>query len=130
FALPDTGGTWTRGPVRLTLLPPRRVPAKRPFTLFYEIYGLPKATRYRTEIRVVAARRPGLGARLRSRLGGPPVAITLRFDGEAEYAMPGVVQELRRITVRMKQGWYRLRVNVTNLETGAEATGERAFEVF
>lgn len=130
FALPDGGGTWTRGPVSLTLLPPRRVPAKRPFTLFYEIYGLPKATRYRTEIRVVAARRLGVWARLRSRLGGSPVGIALRFDGEAEHAMPGVVQELRRITVQMKPGWYRLRVRVTNLETGVDAASERAFEVF
>lgn len=44
--------------------------------------------------------------------------------------MPGVVQELRRLTVQMKPGWYRLRVSVTNLETSVKATSERAFEVF
>jgi hypothetical protein len=122
FALPGAQGGWTRGDVSLALLPTSQFP-QGSFEIYYEIYNLPGATRYATEVAVERVADPR---------GQPPEArlpVQARFTGEAATLADGSVRELRRVDATLPRGSYRLTVTVTDLERGASATRSRIFQV-
>lgn len=131
IAEPADSGAWQRGAVRLALLPPRELPGRPAFTLFYEVYNLAPGSSYSTEITLERADGGGgLFAKLK-RLVGSGAPIRLRFTGVAppEASTTVGVQERRRIEADLGEGRYRVRVVVTDLATGERATREELFLV-
>jgi hypothetical protein len=121
------GGTWRRGAVQLGLVPPRQFQENTALTVFYEVYNIANDAPYRTEIVLKPTDGGGLVGGIRKLFGGGD-DLTLRFEGLARSA-GGVMQEARRVTPALKAGRYEIRVNVTNLVTGAVATRETRFIV-
>jgi GWxTD domain-containing protein len=120
------GGTWQRGQVRLSLVPLAQFPAGAPFALYYEIYNLPEAEPYRTDVRIEAV--TGAAGKIKSFLGGKR-ALRFSFNGQAAVHDVAGVQELRQLQSQLPPGRYRVHVAVTRLATGAATSGEREFEV-
>jgi len=121
FAEPDTVGTWKRGEVSLALVPSDQF-REGTFNVFYELYNLPKDTPYRTEIIIEPVR-----GSIRRLFGSDP--IRLRFDGVSTAGPDGVLQELRRVTVPMRKGQYRMTIVVKNLASGEETRKQREFSI-
>jgi hypothetical protein len=121
------GGTWRRGDVQLGLVPPRQFAENSALTVFYEVYNLPENAPYRTEIELKPTDGSGLFGGIRKLFGGKN-GLTLRFEGVARPGANGV-QEVRRVTPSLPAGRYEIRVNVTNLATGATATRQTRFIV-
>lgn len=119
---PEVEGGWERGDVSLALLPTSQFP-ESDFEVYYEIYNLPPATRYATEIAVeeVDAR----GRRLAG--GGGPVR--LRFSGASPAWSGDVVRELRRVEAELDEGRYRLTVTIRSERTGETVSRSRLFHV-
>jgi len=122
-------GTWERGDAKLALVPPRQFPENRPLTLFYELYNLPAATPYRTEITLSPTDKgAGLGS-IKKLFGGSSGNVKLSFDGTARVDDLGRVQETRKVTTQMKPGRYKVVVKVTNLQNQQVTTMEKLFVV-
>ncbi|MGQ0563109.1 MAG: hypothetical protein ACT443_14695 [Gemmatimonadota bacterium] len=116
FAL-DEDGPFVRGKARLDLVPPRQFRQNQPFRLFYEIYNLPAAGKYRTTLKFdVKESNPVV------RLFKGNTSVTLSFEGEATQA--GLVQEVRTLAPQIENGQVELTVTVTNLATGANASAK------
>lgn len=122
-------GAWHRGRASLQLLPPRRFQSDQPFTVFYEIYGLPADAPYETRVIVEQTESGGLWNGIKRIFGGGGPPVELRFEGRAAPDSLGRVQEIRRVTASLDDGRYRVRVLVRNLETGESAEVERLFIV-
>jgi len=126
LGVPGDGGNWRRGATQLTVMPIGEF-AAGDFRVFYEIYNLLEDAPYRTEITVEPVR-DGLGRILDLLPGADPV-IQLRFDDIARPAANGAVQELRSVESDLEPGQYRIRVQVTNLETNSTVLNTRLFSV-
>lgn len=123
-------GSWTRGNVRLALVPPRQFTEKEPISFFYELYNLPEGSPYRTEI--VLTPEDGLRGftRIRRLFGGSDGSMRLTFDGTAQpNTETGAIQELRRVTVDLKPGRYKVNILVTSLQTQQTTTTEKRFQI-
>ena len=114
---PETRSGWRRGSVELALLPTGQFPDSE-FDVYYEIYNLPAAHRYQTEVSVQHVDTRGIPQ-------GDPA--TVRFQGVAPRG--AFVQELRRIDTALPRGKHRLTVVVTDLISGATASRSRTFTV-
>ncbi len=121
LAAPDSGGSFTRDGVALSLVPTREFPGGA-FRIFYEVYNLTPDAAYQTDVRI---ERPRGG--LRKLLGGGTV-LTLRFQGSASLR-DSLLPELRRVDTSLDPGDYRIRVRVTDSATGQSAEQQRAFTV-
>jgi len=119
LGLPDAAEGWQRRDATLALIPTSRFPESS-FDVYYEIYNLPYADWYDTEVSVARLNREG-------EVRGDPV--TLRFSDESVADEDDVLSELRRVGTSLDRGRYRLTVTVTNQRTGETATQERRFEV-
>lgn len=123
-------GEWMRGNARLELMPPRQFAANEPFRVFYEVYNLRADAAYRTEITVEATEGGGIIGAVKRLFGGRARTINVAFDDVApDVRFRGGVQELRDLQVQLDPGRYRMRVEVTELESGRAATRERLFIV-
>ncbi|MGD8277697.1 MAG: hypothetical protein PVH00_06710, partial [Gemmatimonadota bacterium] len=129
LAEPDSAGDWTRGATRLALTLPRRYPPGRPFTLFYEVYNLATAARYRTHVRVESAGGGGLFGGIKRLFGGGGPKIDVRYEDIADPDADGVIQEVRRVDTGLPPGRYRMRVTVENVATGERAESVAEFRV-
>jgi hypothetical protein len=125
IAEPDAG-TWQRGEARLGLVPPRQFLEGAPVRLFYELYNLPAATSYRTEIAISPIERVG---RLKRLLGASDGTVRFSFDGIASPGADGILQESRKVSTEIRPGRYRVSVKVTNLANNQSTTGETKFVV-
>lgn len=123
LAEPDNEGGFVRGPHRLALVPAQVFPGGR-FRVFYELYDVPAAARYRTELSIEPAER-GLGSRLLGRGKG----VSLRFDEEAPDPGAGTLYQLREITAPVEPGTYVLRIRITSPEWKGSIERERRFTV-
>ncbi len=128
LAEPDNG-TWQRGDAKLGLVPPRQFMEGRPLKLFYEIYNLPAETQYRTEIVMEPVDGETGFGRLKKLFGGGGRGVQLQFDGVANPAADGTIQELRQVTAQVKPGKYRVTVRVTNLQDQQSVRSETMFVV-
>lgn len=126
LAAADSGGSWRRGAVALSFVPTREFPGGA-FRIFFEAYGLPADARYRTDI-TVDKLGGGIGRAISRLFGGGP-AVRLRFDEEAALDRDGVARALRSVETALPAGRYRIKVTLTNLETGEQAEQEREFTV-
>jgi len=118
LGLPGAVRGWTRRGVTLALLPTSQFPESA-FDVYYEIYDPTPGARYETELAVEP-------------LGGgedPGAPVRLRFEGDVPRTHDGIVGELRRVATALPEGAYRLRVTVTEPETGRSATTARTFAV-
>ena len=122
-------GTWERGAAKLALVPPRQFLESRPLTLFYELYNLPAATPYRTEISLAPTDKSGGLGNIKRLFGGKDGTMRLSFEGSARVDAAGRVQETRRVTTELKPGRYRVIVKVTNLQNQQVTTMEKQFVV-
>ncbi len=128
LAEPDRGA-WHRGEADLALVPPRQFQEGQPLTLFYELYNLPAATPYSTEIVLSpTAGSTGFG-KIKKLFGGSDGTVRLRFDGAADLNNASHVQEVRRITTELKQGKYRVQIRVTSLANQQVTTATKEFVV-
>lgn len=125
LAEPDSGGSFHRGDVALSLVPTREFPGGA-FQAYYEIYNLTPDATYTTEI-VVEKAGGGVGGFVRSLFGGGP-EVRLRFDGTAS-PLDALSRELRRVDTSLGAGDYRIHVQVTDHSTGLSAEREREFTV-
>lgn len=119
----DAAGTFRRGDVRLALAPRRVYQPAESFRLYYEVYGLPEGTRYRTRISI-EPRPGGVGERVKGWLGMGAPSIRLDLTGSAGAVHPVLgLQELRDVRAdSLEPGVYTLRVEITDLSTGDTAT--------
>jgi hypothetical protein len=99
-----TDGTWERGTAKLALVPPRQFLESRPLTLFYELYNLPDATPYKTEISLAPTDKSGGLGSIKKLFGGKDGSMRLSFEGSARVDALGRVQETRRVTTQLKPG--------------------------
>jgi hypothetical protein len=130
LAEPDEEGPLVRGTARLALVPGQRFtpgPDASAFRVFYEVYNLTEGARYETRVEV---ERVGQGIRhaVRGLFGGNR-PVELRFTGVAAPEEDGAVREARRVEMELAPSPYRLRVTVTDLETGSELVRERRFTI-
>ena len=116
---PDARSGWSRGDVRLALLPTSQFPASA-FDVYYEIYNLERGRPYTTEIAVERTDDPGETGDRRT---------MLRFFGEAETRADEALPELRRVEASLARGRYRLTVRITDLASGETAEKSRFFQV-
>lgn len=128
LAEPDPAGQWERGGARMTLSLPRAFRPERPFTVYYEVYGLADGAAYRTEVRVEPVDGRGVLDRVRGLFGRGPGAVDLRFEDVAA-PRDGTVAETRRLGTDLPPGDYRLTITVTDRATGVSATTGIRFEV-
>jgi hypothetical protein len=125
---PDSAGSWQRGDTRLTFALPRAFGPNRPFTVYYEVYGVTAEATYRTELRVEPVDGRGLLDRVRGLFGGGPGTIDLRFEDVAP-SRAGIIAETRRLGADLPPGHYRLFLGITDGATGQSAVTEIRFEV-
>jgi hypothetical protein len=129
LAEPDSTGDWIRGDLRLALTLPRTFRPGRPFQLFYEVYNLSAGAGYRTQLRVDPIDRGGLFNRVKRLFGGGPPHIDLRFEDTAAPDADGVVQEIRDMGTDLPPGRYRMRLTITDSQSGLSAETETTFDV-
>jgi len=127
LAADEPTGTWTRGDVVLSFMPARHFAAGSRLKLFYEIYGLPAGTAYRTGISLESEKQ-GAWRPVRELFGDRP-DLALRFEGAAQPDAGGTQQEVRVIQPDLRPGRYRIVIQVTNLATAEIATRERTFDL-
>ena len=114
----ETDG-WRRGDATIALLPTSHFPGSD-FTVFYEIYNLPRGRPYRTAITVQSVDERG---------NAVEESASVRFRGDSNAGADGTVRELRRVDTSLPRGKHRITVTVTDLATGASATRSRNFTV-
>jgi tetratricopeptide (TPR) repeat protein len=125
LAEPDSGGSFRRGDVALSLVPTREFPGGA-FQAYYEIYNLTPDGTYTTEVTVEKAG-GGVGGLVRGLFGGGP-EVQLRFDDVAS-PLDVLSRELRRVDTSLGAGDYRIRVRVTDHASGRSTEREREFTV-
>ena len=121
LGLPGAEIGWTRGNVTLALLPTSQFP-QGSFDVYYEVYNLPPATPYSTEISIQPLDGSG-DADDASR------TVRTRFSGESDARGSGSLRELRRVEATLERGPYRLTVSVTDDTTGRTVHNSREFHV-
>ena len=93
------GGNFSRGGRRITLMPFARFVDGR-FRMFYEVYNVPRDTRYRTQLLVEHS------------TGRPQDGVRLEFQDEAEPDADGVIRVLRSMGTELQPGLYRLTLRI------------------
>jgi len=120
----DVEEGWTRGEVKLALLPTGRLP-EGSFNLYYEIYNLPAGNSYRTEVTIERLEEDREGA-----LPGRVLdEVRTNFVGESTSGPDATLPELRRLDSRMSKGRYRLTVTIHDEVTGQKAERARLFQI-
>jgi len=125
LAEPDSGGSFRRGDIALGLVPTREFRGGA-FRAYYEIYNLTPDASFTTTIEVENVR-GGISRLVHGLFGGGPVA-RLRFDGIAP-PTGTLSRQLRRVDTELEPGNYRLRVRVTDRNTGRSTEKDREFTV-
>lgn len=125
LAAPDSGGSFRRGDVALSLVPTREFEGGA-FRTYYEVYNLMPDSAYSTEI-VIDKAGGGIGGFVRGLFGGGP-EVRLRFE-ETASPVAGLSAQLRRVDTSLEPGDYRIRVRITDRATGRTAEKEREFTV-
>jgi hypothetical protein len=93
------GGNFVRGGRRIALLPFAHSVDGR-FRVFYELYNVPRATKYKTQMLV-------------ERNGGRAQDGTrLEFEDEGEPDQDGVIRVLRTLGTELRAGQYRITIRV------------------
>ena len=123
---PDTTGGWKRGQVTLALVPTSAFPGGN-FSVYYEVYNLPRGNSYSTEITIERLDK-GTAAKLRDLLGGGE-DIRIRFSEESTAGPDHTLSELRAVQAQLGKGRYRLTVSVRDAVTGQVAKRSRIFRI-
>ncbi len=127
LAAPGETGSFRRGGIALRLVPTREYQGGA-FDVFYEVYNLAADHAYTTEL-LIEHQGGGIGRAVKRLFGGGGPAVRLRFEGVAQPESDGVVREIRSVESELSPGRYRVRILVTDGETGRSATRERPFTV-
>lgn len=109
FAAPDDG-SFIRGNARLALVPPRQFRQNEAFRIFYELYNMPRANPYKTEITFETVRGNVFAKLFKGRS-----KTTVSFEDAT--VTGDVVQELRTLIPEVESGEVRVTVKVTDLVT-------------
>jgi len=119
-----SGLVWTRARDTVLLNPLDRVPEGGTVELYYEVYGLTRASPYHTVVRLERVGGRSLFGRL---FGGGRAPVLLEFDAAAD----GPVTRVHRGVALgdAGRGTYRLSVTVTDPLTEQTVTRTRRFEV-
>jgi GWxTD domain-containing protein len=125
LAAPNTGGSFNRGVVSLSLVPWQAF-ERGEFRIFYELYNVSPGHPYTTEIRLESVGR-GVGGAVAGLLGKRP-AVSLRFDDVAP-ATGLVIQQVRDAQADPSPGEYKLTVTITDQRTGQKVSRERPVTV-
>lgn len=127
LATSDSAGGLRRGDVVIRPVPSAEFEGGE-LRVYYELYNLPPATLYTTELVIERVR--GVVTRTLTRLFGGDPAVKLRFEEEARDTVDGTQRELRRVTTGLEPGGYRLRVRVSSqASAGGVVVREREFAV-
>lgn len=127
LAAPGETGSFRRGSVALRLVPTREYRGGA-FDVFYEVYNLAADHAYTTEL-LIEHEGGGIGHAVKRLFGGGGPEVRLRFEGVAQLEADGVVREIRSIESELSPGRYRVRITLTDSETGRSTTRERPFTV-
>jgi hypothetical protein len=125
LAKANTGGSFNRGDVSLSLVPWQAF-ERGEFRIFYEIYNASPGERYTTELLLERAG-GGVGGAI-SKLFGNRTAVKLRFDDVAPQ-QGRVIQQVRDAQADPNPGDYRLTVTITDQRTGQKVTRVRPVTV-
>lgn len=109
FAAPNDG-SFIRGNAHLALVPPRQFRQNEPFRVFYELYNMPRANPYKTEITFETVRGNVFAKLFKGRS-----KTTVSFEDAT--VTGDVVQELRTLIPEVESGEVRVTIKVTDLAT-------------
>jgi GWxTD domain-containing protein len=103
-------GPFLRGNARLALVPPRQFRQNEPFRVFYELYNMPRANPYKTEITFETVRSNVFAKLFKGRS-----KTTVSFEDAT--VTGDAVQELRTLIPEVESGEVRVTIKVTDLTT-------------
>jgi hypothetical protein len=119
-----------RGDVALSIAAGRRYSAGETFRLYYEIYGLDVDAVYSTRIVLAPASSP-LWRAVQQVTGRERDVVALQFEerASAPHVIYGLQQQRSITTSTLRPGVYTLRIEITDVGTGARVVRERRINI-